>query len=267
MQIEIFKYPNPEIKSLSKDTFDEFRTIEIEGEIWFVGTDVTKLLGYVNSSEAIRRHCKERGCIIHSIPVKNGNQSMLLINEPNLYRLIVKSKLPSAEKFEDWVFEEVIPSIRKKGYYSKIDRSQIPNFYLRYQDNFHKIDKNYFSVISELFVTLNAEFEKVGYQIPNEAENGKQIMPDISVGKVFSNYLKNSNSEFHGTHKTYKHSFPDNRQDVDARMYPLDALPVFRRFVYEVWIADYAQKYFKKRDQLALSYLPKLIESNKKSSL
>ncbi|MGK3946662.1 BRO family protein, partial [Streptomyces caeruleatus] len=80
------------------------------------------------------------------IPTNGGIQETILINEPNVYRLIIKSQLPSAEKFETWLFEEVIPSIRKKGYYGKIDRTQVPNFYIRYQDNFHKIDKNYFSV-------------------------------------------------------------------------------------------------------------------------
>jgi len=267
MQLEIFKYQFPDTISINKQTFEDFRTIEIEGDVWFVGADVTKLLGYARSSEAIRRHCKERGTLIQPIPTNNGEQSMIIINEPNLYRLIVKSQLPSADAFETWVFEEVIPSIRKKGYYGKIDRSQVPNFYLRYQDNFHKIDKNYFSVISELFVTLNAELEKVGYQIPDKGENDKQIMPDISVGRMFSNYLKKEDSQFNDTHKTYKHSFPDNRADVDARMYPLDALPTFRRFVYDVWIPQQAQKYFKQRDPLALEYLPKLLGSGKEKKL
>ena len=81
--------------------------------------------------------------------------------------MIIKSQLPSAERFESWLFEEVVPSIRKKGFYGKIDRTQLPNFYLRYKENVHKIDRNYFSVISELFVTLNAELDKVGYEIPD----------------------------------------------------------------------------------------------------
>ena len=149
-----------------------------------------------------------------------------------------------------------VPSIRKKGYYGRIDRTQVQNFYIRYQDNFHKIDRNYFSVISELFVTLNAELENVGYQIPNKGENGKQIMPDISFGRMFSSYLKKTNSEFNETHKFYDHSFPDNRDDVEARMYPIEALPTFRKFIYEKWIPENAQNYFKDRDPLALDYLP-----------
>lgn len=254
MQIEIFEFQSPEQQMLN-----QIRTVEIEGEIWFVASDVAKTLGYSRPSEATKRHCKEKGTSIQRIPTSGGEQPMTVINEPNVYRLIIKSQLPSAEKFEEWLFEEVIPSIRKKGYYGKINRSQAPNFYLRYKDNLHKIDRNYFSVISELFVTLNAELEKVGYEIPNKAENGKQIMPDISVGRMFSNYLKKTESEFNGTHKYYDHSFSDNRQDVEARMYPIEALAIFRKFVFNKWIPENAQKYFKERDPVALDYLPKLL--------
>lgn len=254
MQLSVFKFQPEEEQMLS-----DIRTVEIDGEIWFVASDVAKILGYAKPNNAINNHCKEKGTLKQGIPTNGGIQETILINEPNVYRLIIKSQLPSAEKFETWLFEEVIPSIRKKGYYGKIDRTQVPNFYIRYQDNFHKIDKNYFSVISEMFVTLNAELEKVGYQIPNKGEDGKQIMPDISVGRMFSDYLKKIDSEFNGTHKYYNHSFPDGREDVEARMYPIDAIPTFRRFIYEKWIPDNAQKYFKERDPLALDYLPKLL--------
>lgn len=256
MQVEIFKF-----KSEEEQIFNDIRTVDIDGEIWFVGADVAKTLGYKRPSEAIRQHCKEKGTVKDRILTDGGPQETLLINEPNVYRLTVKSKLESAEKFEEWLFDEVIPSIRKKGFYGRIDRSQAPNFYLRYKDNLHKIDRNYFSVISELFVTLNAELEKVGYEIPDRGETGIQIMPDISVGRMFSNYLKKTKSEFDGSHKYYAHSFSDTRQDVEARMYPIEALPTFRKFVFNKWIPEDAQKYFKERDPIALDYLPKLLAS------
>ncbi|WP_179374795.1 BRO-N domain-containing protein [Winogradskyella wichelsiae] len=256
MQIEIFKFESEE-----EQMFNEIRTVEIDGEIWFVAADVTNVLGYSNGKEAVAGLCKIKGVKKHDIPTQSGNQKVTLINEPNIYRLTVKSKLESAEKFEDWLFEEVIPSVRKKGFYGRIDRSQEPNFYLRYKDNLHKIDRNYFSVISELFVTLNAELEKVGYEIPDRSETGKQIMPDISVGIMFSNFLKKIGSEFNGSHRFYDHSFLDDRPDVEARMYPLEVLPTFRKFIFDKWIPENAQNYFKERDPLALDYLPKLLES------
>lgn len=255
MQLAIFKYKD-------EDQLAEVRTIEIDGQVWFVANDVTAVLGYSNSSKAISDHCKEKGITKrYPLSTPGGIQAVTLINEANIYRLVIKSKLERAERFEEWIFEKVIPSIREKGYYGRIDRTQIPNFYLRYQSNFHKIDRNYFSVISELFVTLNVEFEKFGYQIPDKGVDGKGLYPDLSVGKLFANYLRANNSDFSSTFKTYKHSFSDGRADVDARMYPIEALPIFRRFVYELWVPQHAERYFKTRDPLALDYLPKLLGS------
>lgn len=253
MQLSVFKYQSPEEQQMN-----ELTTVDIDGEVWFVGSQVCNLLDIKNASDAIGRLDDDEK-LTSVLPISGQNRNVNLISESGLYALIFKSRKPSAQEFRKWVTKEVIPSIRKKGYYGKIDRAQVPNFYLRYQDNFHKIDRNYFSVISELFVTLNAELEKVGYQIPNKGENGKQIMPDISVGRMFSSYLKNTQSPFHGTHKHYNHSFPDKRDDVEARMYPIEALPTFRKFIYEKWIPENAQKYFKERDPLALDYLPKLL--------
>jgi prophage antirepressor-like protein len=253
MQLSVFKYQSSEEQQMN-----ELTTVDIDGEVWFVGIQVCNLLDIKNASDAIGRLDDDEK-LTSVIPISGQNRNVNLISESGLYALIFKSRKKSAQEFRKWVTKEVIPSIRKKGYYGKIDRAQVPNFYLRYQDNFHKIDRNYFSVISELFVTLNAELEKVGYQIPNKGENGKQIMPDISVGRMFSTYLKSSKSPFHETHKLYNHSFPDNRDDVEARMYPIEALPTFRKFIYQKWIPENAQKYFKERDSLALDYIPKLL--------
>lgn len=255
MQLQIFKFEE-------EDHFSQLRTIEIDGEVWFVGNDVAKTLGYKRPNDAIRQHCKDRGTVKHRIPTESGEQDMILINESNVYRLVIKSQLPSAERFEEWIFEEVLPSIRKKGYYGKIDRTALPNFITRYKENYHKLDRNYFSVISEMFARLYMELEKVGYVIPDKGMHGKQLMPDISVGIIFSNYLKKINSEFNGTHKYYDHTFEDGRS-VEARQYPIDALPVFIRFLNEKWIPENSTAYFKGRDPLALEYLPKLLGGGK----
>ena len=97
--------------------FGEIRTIEIDGKPYFVGTDVAKALGYNNPRDAVSRHCK--GVVKRDTPTSSGIQSMSYINEGDLYRLIMKSKLPSAEKFESWVMDEVLPTIRKTGSYQK----------------------------------------------------------------------------------------------------------------------------------------------------
>lgn len=106
-----------ELQIFNSGEFGEIRTIEIDGKPYFVGADVAKALGYNNPRDAVSRHCK--GVVKHDTPTSSGIQSMSYINEGDLYRLIMKSKLPSAEKFESWVMDEVLPTIRKTGSYRK----------------------------------------------------------------------------------------------------------------------------------------------------
>ncbi|WP_077463914.1 Bro-N domain-containing protein [Rodentibacter caecimuris] len=86
-------------------------------EFWFCGVDVCNILGYENSRTTIQKHCKQGGVSKRYTPTQSGDQEMIFINEPNLYRLIIKSRKPEAEPFEAWVFEEVLPQIRKTGKY------------------------------------------------------------------------------------------------------------------------------------------------------
>ena len=88
-----------------------------KGEFWFCGTDVCAILGYTNSRKALQDHCKQGGVTKRYTPTKSADQEITFINEPNLYRLIIKSRKPEAEPFEAWVFEEVLPQIRKTGKY------------------------------------------------------------------------------------------------------------------------------------------------------
>ena len=106
-----------ELQIFNSDEFGEVRTIEINGKPYFVGTDVAKALGYSNPRKAILDHCK--GVTKRDTPTSSGVQLMSYINEGDLYRLIMKSKLPSAEKFESWVMDEVLPTIRNTGSYQK----------------------------------------------------------------------------------------------------------------------------------------------------
>lgn len=98
-------------------THNSVRLIEDEGRVLFCGKDVASILGYTNTTDALNRHC--RGVVKH-YPIVDSlgrSQSARFITEPDLYRLITHSKLPEAEKFERWVFEEVLPSIRARGGY------------------------------------------------------------------------------------------------------------------------------------------------------
>lgn len=106
-----------ELKIFENSEFGEIRTVEIDGKPYFVANDVAKALGYVETAKAVRTHCK--GVSEMDIPSNGGVQTMKVIPEGDIYRLVVKSQLPSAEKFENWVFDEVLPSIRKYGMYTK----------------------------------------------------------------------------------------------------------------------------------------------------
>lgn len=103
------------IQVFENEEFGNIRTIEINEKPYFVGVDVAKALGYSNPRDALSRHCK--GVVKRDTLTNRGVQRLSYINEGDLYRLIIKSKLPSAEKFELWVFEEVLPSIRQNGGY------------------------------------------------------------------------------------------------------------------------------------------------------
>lgn len=104
-----------ELKVFSNPDFGEVRTLEENGEVLFCGTDVAKALGYSNPNKAINNHC--RAVTKRSTPISGKMQDINFIPEGDVYRLIVRSKLPSAERFERWVFDDVLPSIRKHGAY------------------------------------------------------------------------------------------------------------------------------------------------------
>lgn len=107
-QLQIFNHPE----------FGKVRVIEIDGEPYFVGTDVAIALGYANPQKALRDHVpdkfKRTERIVHP---QGGAQDSIVISEAGMYKLVFKSKLPNAEKFSDWTCEEVLPSIRKTGVY------------------------------------------------------------------------------------------------------------------------------------------------------
>lgn len=103
------------IQIFNNTEFGEIRTAEIEGKPYFMATDIAKALGYTNPNKAINDHC--RAITKCATPISGKMQEVNFIPEGDVYRLIARSKLPQAEKFEKWVFDEVLPSIRKTGGY------------------------------------------------------------------------------------------------------------------------------------------------------
>lgn len=98
--------------------FGDLEILTIDNKQWFPAIKVAEILGYTNPRKAIRDHAKERGVTIRSVIDSLGrNQDKKFIDEGNLYRLITRSKLPQAEQFEEWIFDEVLPTLRKTGTY------------------------------------------------------------------------------------------------------------------------------------------------------
>ena len=100
----------------TNDRFGNVRVVMKEGKPYFVGKDVAVCLGYIDTVNALKYHCK--GVVKYHVPTKGGTQLMSVIPEGDIYRLVFGSELPNAVEFQDWVCDEVLPSIREKGYYS-----------------------------------------------------------------------------------------------------------------------------------------------------
>ena len=109
-----------ELQVFQNSKFGDLEILTIEGKEWFPAIKVAEILGYTNPRKAIRDHTKERGVTIRSVIDSLGrNQDKKFIDEGNLYRLITRSKLPQADEFEEWVFEEcdkvIVHSSNKRG--------------------------------------------------------------------------------------------------------------------------------------------------------
>ncbi|MBC5786750.1 phage antirepressor KilAC domain-containing protein [Clostridium facile] len=105
-----------ELQIFKNEQFGEIRTIEENGKVLFCGKDVCAALGYKDSTSAMKQHC--RGVVKHHLIDSLGRkQQTNFIPEGDIYRLAAKSELPGAEKFESWIFDEVLPAIHKHGAY------------------------------------------------------------------------------------------------------------------------------------------------------
>ena len=124
------------VVEFTNENFGKIRAVTVDGEPWFLANDVAKALGYVEAAKAVRTHCK--GVSETDIPTNGGTQKARIIQEGDIYRLIMRSKLPSAEKFEAWVCDEVLPSIRKTGGYVNNDDLFIKT-YLPFADEGTKV--------------------------------------------------------------------------------------------------------------------------------
>jgi len=142
--IEAFNKMEAELKQ-KKQVFQfdgaKVRVVVKDGEPWFVAKDVAEVLGYSDTSKVVRAHCKNPVQVVGVESTHPGNggkggmraaTQITIIPESDVYRLIMRSKLPSAERFEEWVVAEVLPTIRKHGVYmtpEKLEEGRLHLFF------------------------------------------------------------------------------------------------------------------------------------------
>lgn len=237
----------------------KIRTINIDDVTWFFASDICDALDIKQSSVAISKLDDDDKRTVNSShsSVLASRTNPAIISESGVYNLIFQSRKPEAKKFKKWVTSEVLPQLRKTGIYSLTGQG-VPNFVRRFNDNWNRVSDGHFSVISELFIRLYGRMEHVGYILPDKGAKGHEIRPDISVGKLFSDYLKENFPNMVDKRSSYQHILPSGKE-VEAFQYPWDMLSIFIDYVDKVWLKTRATTYLKERDPKALQYLPKLL--------
>lgn len=181
------------LQVFKNEQFGEVRTIEEDGKILFCGSDCAKALGYVRPNDAIRAHCK--GAVKRSTLTAGGKQAVSFIPEGDLYRLITHSKLPVAEKFESWVFDEVLPSIRKHGFY-ETPRAEAQNERLASVNNAVKILTPLLQAAgcnSEIqLLTAKSIYEKAGIVLPVTIHADQQYFDTVHIARQVGIYYQSS---------------------------------------------------------------------------
>jgi anti-repressor protein len=123
MEQNLFNQPKETQISIFDFEKQQVRTVLIDNEIWFVASDVTKILGYLDGRKAVLTHTK--GGFKKKLPTKGGMQELTLINESDLYSLVLKSDTKNSKQFQEWVTSKVLPSIRKTGSYSVSPKKEL----------------------------------------------------------------------------------------------------------------------------------------------
>ncbi|HFQ7765837.1 TPA: Bro-N domain-containing protein [Clostridioides difficile] len=170
------------LQIFKNNDFGEIRTVEIDGKPYFVATDIARCLGYKDTTNAIKQHCK--WVVKHHIPHPQSKTKTLEVNvipEGDMYRLITNSELPSAEKFDSWVFDEVLPSIRKTGTYSTKSKDIKDESEIKYMNAQARL-KNARAREAKIYLELAdkvdiKEYKQIMYSKTTELISGETLIP------------------------------------------------------------------------------------------
>ena len=197
--------------------------IIIDEKPWFNASQVAKALGYTNPAEALRDNVSAK--YSQQLYLGRRGKKPIFINEPGLYHLVMKSNLPNAEKFQDWVFEEVLPSIRKTGSYSIKERKVLGAYTERVEamyDQANKIPEGYWCILNEAANLLIWVEARLKYPVD------KADLLDGSVGIHWSRHREDK--PWTVDRIKFKYRFPDGRF-CDPWCYQMKELEQFRHFL------------------------------------
>lgn len=245
------------LKVFETEDHHEFRTINREGEPWFVLVDVCQSLDITNPRDAASRLDADEKDAVGITDAIGRMQRQTIINEAGLYSLILTSRKDSAKRFKKWVMSEVLPTIRKTGSYRP--PSALPAFIRRANENWDRVEVGFFSIINELYTRLYGRFEMAGHTLADHAPDGTENRMDVSVGKTFAQWLDKNHPTLITVVGYYQHK--TDQWEGPARQYPNSMLHLYIQFIEEVWIPQHAERYLKRRDAAALPYLQKILPS------
>ena len=237
-----------EIKIFENTEFGFVRTIEEDGKVLFCGSDVARALGYAKPHNAISTHCK-------GVTLKQGNdnlgrlQEMAFISEGDIYRLAAKSKLPGADKFESWIFDEVLPSIRRTGTYQvsqsnsdkeKAIEAKLMNARVRMSNQFLKLANVEVSMSKDYKSILIAKAAQVlaGEEILPLPKTNQKTYTATEIGEMFGvtankiGRIANANNmktDEYG--ESYKDKSPYSSKEVDSFRYNDRAVERFKELL------------------------------------
>lgn len=231
-----------ELQVFENPRFGAIRTLEEGGKVLFCGKDVCAALGYSNTRDALSRHCK--GVVKRDTPTQSGIQEMNFIPEGDIYRLAAKSELPGADKFESWIFDDVLPSIRKHGAYIS-DKSKQMAIEAKHMNARARVAAQWTKIASQVNIP---EFKQICASYASEALAGVPVLPLPTsgerhykageIGDMFGvtsqriGLIANANglkTDEYG--KWYHDKSPHSNKEVDSFRYNSKAIEKFKEIL------------------------------------
>ena len=194
-----------ELQIFNNEEFGQIRTVEIDGEIYFVGKDVTEILGYSNPRKAIIDHVDEEDKT-DGVTIRDSigrEQNPVCINESGLYSLILSSKIPNAKKFTRWVTSEILPTLRKTGSYempnakkNKSNRTALSSANMMVKNVMSVLEK---AKVEPVFIAAEVKrlYTDLGYEVKAPLVTDKETMSKLydctDIAKELGIYSANDN--------------------------------------------------------------------------